>query len=184
MSLFVLVAVLALAALALGACGDGNGGSKLSSARAERLRSTLDSVEERINAGDCTGAAEQAQTLEQQASDLPRRIDSDLQNALVEGAAHLQELVAGECQAAATTGPSGTTDTGTTDTGTTDTGTVPEEQQETDPGKQKKDKGQKKDKAPKDVPPGQDGTQPNQTPNGNGGSNDGFGDQQSGGAAP
>jgi hypothetical protein len=179
MSPFVLVALLALAALALGACGDGDGGSKLSPARAERLRSTIDGVEERVNAGDCSGAAAQAQTLVQQANDLPRRIDSDLQNALVEGAARLGELVASECQAAATTEPSATTDTGTT------TETVPEEQQEeTDPGKQKKEKGPKKQKDPTDVPPGQDGTQPNQTPNGNGGSTDGFDDQQSGGAAP
>ncbi len=180
---FALVALLALAALTLASCGDGNSGGDLSHSRASRLRSTLDSVEQRVNAGDCAGATAQAQTLQQQASDLPRRVDRKLQEALIAGAGRLQQLVASQCQAAeATTGATGAT-------GTTGTETVPQSdqqqnQKENKSGKPKKEKGPKKQKGPKDVPPGQQGTEPNQTPNGNGGSDGGLGDQQSGGVSP
>jgi hypothetical protein len=104
MLLSLLVALVALTATALAACGDGgtNRDELLSPTAASELRSTLAEVQQRVEDGDCTGAGEQAQTLEQQAGSLPVKVEANLRDALVDGASRLQKLVLDRCEAPAT----------------------------------------------------------------------------------
>jgi hypothetical protein len=162
-----LAAALGIAAGVLAACG-GNGHDNarlLSPAKASQLRVSLDRIQQQLNSGDCTSATDQAQTLGQQASGLPKGVDSDLQDALLVEVTRLQSLITQRCSpASATTGP-------TTPTATTG----PQENHQEKAKKPKKEKG----KGPTG-PPGQTGGDQNE---GDGGSN-GNGDQQTGGTTP
>src|SRR5206468_7705017 len=112
----LLVAAVALAAAAggLSACGSDNGGGKrLSHAVASELSSTLDSVEQDVNTGDCEGAATQARALVERAGSLPDSVDAGLREALVDSADRLQVLVTERCSTSPT-GPSAPADSGTT----------------------------------------------------------------------
>jgi hypothetical protein len=133
--------------LALAACGDGGSQPELSSERASRLEATLDEIEQRVNEGDCEGAAAQAATLEQRAADLGERVDGDLRQALSSGSARLSSLVQSECEPAAVAEPTVTTPAEPEQPqGTT---------QENQPGKQKKEKpGKRKGQEKKDEPSG------------------------------
>jgi hypothetical protein len=177
--LFALLPLLIVAACTLAACGNGGGDRTLLSARtATELRGTLDGVEQKVNAGDCEGAATQAQALGREAESLPRRVDSKLKAALLASASRLQDLISSKCEAAAPTGPTGASGT---------TGAQQQPQQEQKPGKAKKPKKAKKHEQkpgevtpPDQLPPGQGGGTPN-----NGTDNGGSGvDQQPGGVTP
>jgi hypothetical protein len=135
-----LAVLVGVAAGALGACGDGDGKPELSRRTASQLRASLDSVETDIQAGNCTGAADQASALESQANALPDRVDADLKDALVEGAGHLQTLIADSCKEA------------TTDTTTTPpvTETQPTDEDGEKKGKEKKEKPKKDETTPEE----------------------------------
>ena len=133
----------------LGACGNDDQGRRLSATRASELRSTLAQVEQSVASGDCNDAAAQAQTLEQEAADLPKGVNSDLRRALRSSAQRLQTLIEQDCGATGATGP--TTPVGTT-TGTT-TGTTADGQSDNGKDNKQKEKKPKKDKGkPDEVP--------------------------------
>ena len=146
-------AVLAVAAGGLSACGNDNGDRKLlSQASAARLRASLDTVEQDVDAGNCTGAANQAAVLRQQVDALPRRTSGKLRRALADGTDRLETLIDKDC------GQTGTTGTTTP---------PPEEPQNEEPGKGKaKGKGKKKGQTttPENPP---EGTTEEGTPDGN-----------------
>jgi hypothetical protein len=175
------ISLFAAAALAaaggLGACGSDNGGGKrLSRTSASELRSTLDSVEQDVNTGDCEAAATQARTLIERAGGLPDSVDAGLRQALVDSADRLQVLVSQRC-ATSPTGPSAPADSGTTaETGAS--GATGGQEKDGKPGKGKA-KGPKKPKGPKKGTSGPTGG--DQTGNGGG---DGLDNQDSGGVAP
>jgi hypothetical protein len=152
-----LVVVLVAAAAIVGACGNDSQGRRLSATRASELRSTLTQVEQSVASGNCNDAAAQAQTLEQEAADLPKGVNSDLRRALRSSAQRLKTLIEQDCGATGTTGataatgpttPSGTT-TGTTADGQAGNGKGQGGQKEKKP---KKDKG-KPDQVPPATPP-------------------------------
>ena len=127
----------------LAACGDDEQGQGLLSAE-QGLRAALDARRRwsrRSHDGDCDGAAAQAQTLEQQAADLPRRSRTPTcGDALGARAQRLQTLIERTAAPREPTGP--TTPTGTTTETSPDEGTTGSDEQ---PGK-KKEKKPKKDK--------------------------------------
>jgi hypothetical protein len=141
---------------ALSACGD-DGAKRdelLSPSTASQLRSTLASVEQRVDDGDCAGAEEQSQALSTQVGSLPRRVDADLRTALADGASRLRALVVDRCQAP-TSGA-----TGPTSPPAAEPAEQPQQQEEPKKGPKKKAKG-KKDEPPTEedsggigIPPG------------------------------
>jgi hypothetical protein len=126
----------------LGACGNSSNDSKLlSPTSAAELRSTLATVEEMVETGNCGAAQGQVTVLEEQVTSLDR-VEADLRDALVSGVSRLGRLVTENCQPpTAETGPTGTT--GPAETGGA---TGPEEQQSGEQGNGKKNKDKKKDK--------------------------------------
>jgi hypothetical protein len=139
-----LIALALAAALAAG-CGDNKsgGGRKLSPASATALRGTLDAIENAVIVHDCSSADERAGTLRGQVESLSR-VGSGLRRALEASTAHLESLVASQCET--TKAPSGSQgSTGASGaTGATSEGTTGGQGQ---PGKKK---GPKKVKPPKD----------------------------------
>jgi outer membrane biosynthesis protein TonB len=90
------LAVLALAlaaALGLAACGGGDA-DLLPGDTASEITSNLDQVEQLADEGNCTGASEAAQAVSLQVEELGG-VDAKLKQALQEGAARLNEVVAG-----------------------------------------------------------------------------------------
>jgi hypothetical protein len=144
-----LAPALVASALVLAGCGDG-GGAELSSERAGRLETTLDEIEQRVDEGDCDGAAAQTAALEQQVDALGDRVDRDLRRALSSSASRLRSLVESQCEPVVSEP-------------TVTAPVEPEQQQgttqeETAPGKQKKEKpGKGKGQEKKDEPSGTTG---------------------------
>jgi hypothetical protein len=180
-----LAVLLAAAAAVLGACGDdGDQGRPLSAARASELRSTLSQIEQSVAGGDCNSAATQAQTLEQEASDLPRGIDSHLRRALRSSSQRLSTLVERECGATGSTGPTGPTEpSGPTGT----TGEQGDEGDQGENGKQKEKKPKKdngKRKGQQHEPPADETTPPDTGGAGGGGDSGGDSGADGGGFVP
>jgi hypothetical protein len=99
-----LAAALAIAGVALSACSSGDDNDKLLSQQsASRLQGSLEGVQQRVDAGDCEGAATQAAALRQQVDGLPRRVSGKLRRALADGADRLQTLIGEDCKPAAVT---------------------------------------------------------------------------------
>jgi hypothetical protein len=95
----VLAALLGLSAPVLAGCSDGGSerGRLLGPQRAAELRASLDGVEQKADAGDCDGAAAQADALREQVSALPESIDSNLRDTLASGTDRLHNLVERRC---------------------------------------------------------------------------------------
>ncbi len=90
-----LIAVsLAAAALGLTACGGGSDAELLPGDTAKEISSNLDQVEQLADEGDCLGASDAAQAVSLQVEELGG-VDAQLKQALEEGAARLNEVVAG-----------------------------------------------------------------------------------------
>jgi outer membrane biosynthesis protein TonB len=84
----------AVAALGLAACGSGGKADLLPGTTASEITSNLDQVESLATAGDCVGAEDAAQAVSAQIEALGG-VDKKLKLALQEGAARLNEVVAG-----------------------------------------------------------------------------------------
>jgi outer membrane biosynthesis protein TonB len=84
----------AVAALGLVACGSGGGANLLPGSTASEINSNLDQVEQLAGAGDCVGAQDAAQAVSVQIEELGG-VDEKLKQALREGATRLNEVVAG-----------------------------------------------------------------------------------------
>jgi hypothetical protein len=82
----------ALAALGLAACGNGGGGDLLPGGTASEITANLDRVEQLASEGDCVGAADAAQAVSAQVEALDG-VDRKLKLALREGATRLNEVV-------------------------------------------------------------------------------------------
>lgn len=94
------LALAAMAALGLAACGGGNGADLLPGGTASEITSNLDRVERLADEGDCSGASEAALAVSDQVEALDG-VDAKLKQALREGATRLNEVVA-DCEEATT----------------------------------------------------------------------------------
>jgi len=94
----IVFSLAAAAALGLVACGGGEEAELLPGETASEITSNLDQVEQLANEGDCLGASDAAQAVSLQVEELAG-VDAELKQALQEGAARLNEVVAG-CEAA------------------------------------------------------------------------------------
>jgi outer membrane biosynthesis protein TonB len=90
----------ACAALGLLACGGGESAKLLPGSTASEITANLDQVKELATVGDCLGAEETAQAVSVQIEELGG-VDPKLKQALREGAARLNEVVA-SCEEATT----------------------------------------------------------------------------------
>jgi hypothetical protein len=88
------LALAAVAALGLSACGSGGSADLLPGSTASEITANLDQVEELATAGDCVGAEDAAQAVSSQIEELGG-VDKKLKQALREGATRLNEVVAG-----------------------------------------------------------------------------------------
>jgi outer membrane biosynthesis protein TonB len=88
------LALSAVAALGLVACGSGDSADLLPGSTASEITANLDRVEQLANEEDCSGAAEAAESVSVQIEELGG-VDGELKQALREGAARLNEVVAG-----------------------------------------------------------------------------------------
>jgi outer membrane biosynthesis protein TonB len=84
----------AVAAMALAACGSGGGADLLPGDTAKEISSNLDQVKALANEGECIGAEDAAQEVSAQVDALGG-VDKRLKQALQEGAARLTEVVEG-----------------------------------------------------------------------------------------
>jgi outer membrane biosynthesis protein TonB len=84
----------AVAALGLVACGGGDNAELLPGDTASEITSNLDQVEQLASEEDCVGAAEAAESVSVQIEELGG-VDRELKQALREGAIRLNEVVAG-----------------------------------------------------------------------------------------
>jgi outer membrane biosynthesis protein TonB len=82
------------AALGAVACGGGDGADLLPGSTASEINSNLDQVQELVGEGECIGAADAAKEVSAQVEAL-EGVDKKLKDALGEGAARLNEVVAG-----------------------------------------------------------------------------------------
>jgi hypothetical protein len=124
-----------LVALALGAgvallaaCGEGTSAG-VPAANASDLKSQIEDVQQAVDDGRCTDVAGQLKQVDEGIDDLPPSVDSQLVNALNEGATKLRGLAIEECGVAETE----TTDTTTTETTETLTETAPPLETTTEP---------------------------------------------------
>jgi hypothetical protein len=90
----LVIALGAIAALGLVACGSGDGADLLPGGTASEITSNLDQVKELATAGDCLGAEAAASAVSIQIEDLSG-VDPKLKQSLREGATRLNEVVAG-----------------------------------------------------------------------------------------
>jgi hypothetical protein len=88
------IALGAVAALGMAACGSGDSADLLPGSTASEITSNLDQVKELATAGDCVGAEDAAQAVSTQIEELGG-VDQKLKQALREGATRLNEVVAG-----------------------------------------------------------------------------------------
>jgi outer membrane biosynthesis protein TonB len=88
------LALSAVAALGLAACGSGGEAELLPGDTASEITTNLDQVEQLAGEGDCTGAAGAAEAVSAQVEAL-NGVDAKLKEALSEGATRLNEVVAG-----------------------------------------------------------------------------------------
>jgi hypothetical protein len=88
------LALLALLALGVSACGGSDSADLLPGSTASEITSNLDQVKELATAGDCVGAEDAAQAVSSQIEELGG-VDRKLKQALREGATRLNEVVAG-----------------------------------------------------------------------------------------
>lgn len=86
------IALGAVAALGLVACGSGDSPDLLPGGTASEITSNLDQVKELATAGDCVGAEDAAQAVSTQIEDL-NGVDPKLKQGLREGATRLNEVV-------------------------------------------------------------------------------------------
>jgi hypothetical protein len=88
------IALGALAALGMVACGSGGSADLLPGSTASEITANLDQVKELATEGDCVGAEDAAQAVSTQIEELGG-VDQKLKQALREGATRLNEVVAG-----------------------------------------------------------------------------------------
>jgi hypothetical protein len=94
---YPLAAALGLAAaLALAACGGGGEAKLLPGGTAGEITSNLDQVKQMAASGECVGARDAAQQVAVQIDELGN-VDKRLKEALREGAARLDEVIATDC---------------------------------------------------------------------------------------
>jgi outer membrane biosynthesis protein TonB len=143
----IVLALGATAALGLAACGGGSDAELLPGDTAGEINSNLDQVEQLANEGDCLGASDAAQAVSLQVEALGG-VDTELKQALQEGASRLNEVVAG-CEEA-----------------TTEEETVPsiEEAEEPEPEEKEKKKVEKPEKPEKEAEEPEEGTEPSLPP--------------------
>jgi outer membrane biosynthesis protein TonB len=94
------LALAAVAALGLSACGSGGKADLLPGGTAAEITANLDQVKALATAGDCVGAEDAAQAVSSQIEELGG-VDQKLKQALREGATRLNEVVA-NCEEAET----------------------------------------------------------------------------------
>lgn len=92
----LLVLALGLLAAALPACGGSEKADLLPGETASEINANLNLVEDLVAEGDCLGATNAAEAVSVQVEELTS-VDKELQEALSEGAARLNEVV-GECE--------------------------------------------------------------------------------------
>lgn len=139
------LALAALAATALSACGSGDSPDLLPGETARDINANLNLVEDLVAAGDCVGAANAAAAVGEQVEDLSG-VDQELKEALSKGAARLNEVVT-ECDEASEEETSSSTE--------------PEDEEREEEEREKEDKAaekeaekeQKKEEKEKEVPP-------------------------------
>jgi outer membrane biosynthesis protein TonB len=164
---------LAAAAILLAACG-GEDAKLLPGETAREITANLDTVKQLADEGDCVGAESAAGQVSEQVEELSG-IDSKLKRALEEGAARLNEVIAG-CEEASSeeTAPAETT-----------TEAEGEEEEEEKANKKKKKQQQQQESQPKQeeptTAPEPETTPPSTTPTQPPGSNEGGGGGSGGG---
>jgi hypothetical protein len=94
----LVIALGALTALGMIACGNGDSADLLPGSTADEITSNLDQVKELATEGDCIGAEDAAQAVSTQIEELSG-VDPKLKQALREGATRLNEVVA-DCEEA------------------------------------------------------------------------------------
>jgi hypothetical protein len=166
---FLSLALGALCALALVACGSDDEGT-IPPTNAQALLDDLEDAQAERDEQDCPGLVDAAGNLITDVGELPDTVDPEVRTALADGAQNLQDLANDEsnCQPTGPTGPSGqqtetvepTTTEAFTETTTTETTTTEEEPVEPPP--QPGNEGNDGGGPPGGVPPGQDGTPPGQ----------------------
>jgi hypothetical protein len=143
----LVLALSAVAALGLTACGSGGSADLLPGDTASEITSNLDQVEQLAGEEDCVGAEDAAQAVSSQVEALDG-VDAKLKQALHEGATRLNELVASceEEEAVEETVPS----------------IEPAEELEAEDEKEKPTKPEKPEKEEKETPEEPDSTLPPQ----------------------
>jgi len=99
-ALLLVLAIGAVSALGLAACGGGSDADLLPGSTASEITANLDPVEQLATEGDCGGAAAAAEAVSIQVEALDG-VDAKLKQALREGATRLNEVVA-SCEEATT----------------------------------------------------------------------------------
>jgi cobalamin biosynthesis protein CobT len=123
-----------LCAAVLAGCGSDEEGT-IPQDNSAQLIDRLDAVEERVAAGDCESAQQQADAFVAEVNELPAEVDDEVKGGLQDGADRLVELSNDQCED--TTGETGfdnlepTTTTPTTTTPTTTETTTTETDEET-----------------------------------------------------
>jgi hypothetical protein len=169
---FLSLALGALCALALVACGSDDEGT-IPPTNAQALLDDLEDAQAERDEQDCPGLVDAAGNLITDVEELPDTVDPEVRTALADGAQNLQDLANDEskCEPTGPTGPTGpqteaiepTTTDAFTETTTTETTTTEEEKVQ--PEKPEKVPAQPPGEGqgpPGGVPPGQDGTPPGQ----------------------
>jgi len=106
------------------ACGSSDNPHLLSPARADRITSQLDKVQQAVDAHDCEAATSGVQQLEDEVTSLPRDTDPQLVQTLQDGTTNLRAKAEDECQQTDTTPTVTETTTQETQTETTQTQTT------------------------------------------------------------
>jgi hypothetical protein len=91
------LSLLALAAVALGACGSSGSADLLPGTTASQITANLDEVERQVGEGECIGAENSAAEIGTQVEELSG-VDARLKQALAEGVSRLTETVTAECE--------------------------------------------------------------------------------------
>ncbi|MGH2897240.1 MAG: hypothetical protein ACRDMZ_01090, partial [Solirubrobacteraceae bacterium] len=118
---YLLALALGVAAALLAACGEGSSAG-VPAANATDLKSQITDVRQAVDDGRCSDVPGQLKQVDESIDDLPPSTDSQLVNALRDGANRLRAVAVQEC-GAQTTQTTETTQTATTETQTSTTTT-------------------------------------------------------------
>ncbi|MDQ2676646.1 MAG: hypothetical protein M3Y34_07530 [Actinomycetota bacterium] len=94
------MSTIACAAVLVACGGDDEPDPSIPEERGPEIVAALERVRERVEAGDCDGAEETAQSVRDAISALPAEVPDDLQQALVQGSDNLIQRIPDQCEPA------------------------------------------------------------------------------------